>query len=83
MQIVHELPEQTEKLSPKQRVLRGLGSVVCAGAGIAVLKYLPYDVHDSMAFQPMLAAGLIIGGSVLGLEAARGEQFTTPAEDSE
>lgn len=76
--------QEPEKLTRGKRILSAVGGVVCAAAGVAVLKYLPYDAHDSMAFQPMLASGLMLAGGILELQAMRGEVLTPPeAEDSE
>lgn len=75
---------EPEKLSPKQRVLRGIGGVLCAAAGVAVMKYMPYDAHDSMALAPMLTSGLFIATGVLESEAIRGVPLVSQqAEDSE
>ena len=84
MQTTFELQEQPEKLSRSKRALSAIGGVLCAGAGVAIMKYIPYDIHDSMAFQPLLASGLLISGGILEYQAATGEAFSTPqAEDSE
>ena len=83
MHTTYETIQPTEKLSVKQRILRGLGTVGCAAAGYAVMRYVPYDVHDSMALSPILASGLAITGGILGIEAVRGEQFMPSVEDSE
>lgn len=69
------------RLTIAERVVHGIGAAACITAGIVAYNTIPYDVHESAAFAPMLETLLEITGVGLAITAVRGRRFDFP--DSE